>query len=1184
MPIAVTSSGAAAPPSSGLDTDWPLVLQQIGQGIYSPDHNLQSYDTLIHFWRAIAEKFKAFGNCAGVFPEGSTEWDGGLITNVELVSGDTRIRITCEHDDHTAFNWIDETDGDRKRWVNYTKPATAGFMPENYRFHADTRDADHNRMISADIVDNGDDWVEVANDGRWNLNRTLASYIGKAFGITGDKTLGCQRRHWKERIPPRPNAFEWDTGTVTQAMTSSVTDATDATDGGDLIYPKRWPEALKDANGNWRDALLKIDGKWTRVPITGVVLDAAYPTFTFAEQAVAPDIGSGYWIVDAGGWWRPELRLTIGSYVDRQGRKRYRRASAIQWNFWRWYHGVLRGYWSHDPAGDTIESTTFAADFVAGVILGLTSCEEVDVDVYDTDYKVEAIDECNECPDGFFAPDFWYGYRALQIAVELVCSAFTERKVYTTEPAIVPFTIATFHRKFVPENTREAVITSVGFTEVTDCVICGPDPDLGGCLTCITDSWANVAGWTGGALPLDPITVHWSIHDPDGTTVGEGWIGGASNKPAINGPGTATATTFVCPGTDFDPSSPDPNPWVGRKIVISWGWKAREPYRFKHLYRRDGFLPDNAEVGNAVVFPPTELKPGGWSSNDGPSTHYVTRDKWGFLLEDAQRPFAHGDAAIFLGDNWKDPTTTAADDGSPKPAYLEYWDRMWMGVPCYHSPVFQPKTAGVISSGTNFSFTDSSAQWWEITTNTNADGSSVLHAWTAAGGSSSTSVKITGLASSGFVTNSDYFNDLIIECQIDASTPNIWEARPIHTLTLAGGDGTFAIYGTVPPFTSSTAGRPVRIRQPGYVRNRWVDRKCTFTKPDGTTFTVRGKWSDDKSWYCPTQAFIFMPGWKYELEDREPGIVMHWVVEGEWRLSSDPGVVQDTRGADWRPYTDPTGRTMNLNLPKEHVPLARDDGGRYRLDDITDARLVKQLKNAIDALVWTPEDVTYETRDDPAVPENNEKNSQSIMSDVDSHAGICTNGKAVTGACWASSDPLCTFVSETAAAPYANSQLNFSGDSLNTAALNRRYIYAAVNLTCPGGLKRKVTIWLYSQLDVFDHDDGEVIVGFDEQDPPVQSNRSEFHFDAHGDGVLFRSWAEVASSAPTDAATVRVRVGSAALPAPNWTTCPPALGTTVSDPNYLQSTSYAGWVATRKKAIVKHNVRPGGMRYLDVID
>jgi hypothetical protein len=75
MPIAVTSSGAAAPPSSGLDTDWPLVLQQIGQGIYSPDHNLQSYDTLIHFWRAIAEKFKAFGNCAGVFPEGSTEWD-----------------------------------------------------------------------------------------------------------------------------------------------------------------------------------------------------------------------------------------------------------------------------------------------------------------------------------------------------------------------------------------------------------------------------------------------------------------------------------------------------------------------------------------------------------------------------------------------------------------------------------------------------------------------------------------------------------------------------------------------------------------------------------------------------------------------------------------------------------------------------------------------------------------------------------------------------------------------------------------------------------------------------------------------------------------------------------------------------------------------------------------------------
>ncbi len=1038
--------------------------------------DVNSFYFLEQLWHATRERISIINGSESLtyWPSEATTWGNGFISSITDRRPDNRIRITdtaISGGNPGASGWIDAWG--RKKWMDaqHFNNADVPFMPQSFRIVLDRNNGYNPSAVTIhNIVDNGPDWVEIVDDGTITLNRALDSYRTKAYSIHG-QSCTYERPTWSERWPQRPNdPSEREWGQISLYASGVIYDYTDKPSD-------YWPLGEKNWTPNkWTGKqLICLSGsRWKRYDITANTQKSVTisPTPTSGEPPLYE-----YWIVEKNAFWRPKSPLRLDRFIDKNGRYNLqRRSSSAPWAPYEWYKGLMKGYWSHDPATGGVRSAT-VIDRDISTVEGEVGdfCEEVyHGDIMDNlDFHISPTDVCNTCPDGYINPWSHQTLRGLQVTLESIAGYFIEKKNYTGGLAIPSLTPATMFRN-MGVNFASGIVTGVtaimgeycywdldeSFNEVYICnpIVLGYYPNI---------TWST-------ALPKYPLLVHWTVLDKDTEDVKDyGYIhSGAPYTTNLAGYATSGSLEVMA---NFGSGN------IGDSVVISWGWTRKHPKEFKYLYRSDWFVPDTGDHGG-LVFPPTQEYPGYYDTRPS-SSRYIAVDEQGFSEENGLT-FQNGDAARFVGDNWNDPSTDIQVGDAASMWLAEYFNKSAVATPGYNSKLFKTVKFGRITSGDTWGFRDDFANvgrgWLETT--------GFVHTGTGVSGGSTTIVKDnTKHDASGNLNGfwasmgGQRFVEMVLEVETNPSgAPGFYEERPIIAQVIGSN------YVTVEakyPFSTTTVGKKYRIREPGYLLNPFRDRKVKITKSDDTVVEYPCRWNNDKSiWFETAKPFSFASGWKYEIIDPRPGGVWHRV-SNEWYSPKESGIVpQDIRGRNWR--------VNNYeNLPHCYTVPGDDTGGRIRKGDYINCTLLMELYKAINSMVWTREDITWRGDRDGVLNASGsfEYNSRVLQEIVYTGSepgspppdpsgqpdwcgeGCWCDGQLAAGTlAWqetARGNPSFGEVTSENAPPTAHSTIYGHLDAVGYINHTRRYSYAVVTPGCAyhhddgSAMNRTVTIW-----------------------------------------------------------------------------------------------------------------------------
>lgn len=335
---------------------------------------------LVQFYKALRERVAVAGNtlapdCCRVFPRSNIAWDSGTI------SGITATSLT-----DSAKDWqIPPNCSGTSRWVGLSC-SNAPWNPSHYDVIID--DCDPRMVVRAQITANTSTTLTITDI----TDYVTAGWIASVSSLNGRRYYIIKRDGiwWSERWMPWPNDEEHAKGSVSSAMTNSITSTgqkwkTNQFVGNDLLVY---------ANDN---------GRLKRVSITANTSD----TITYATQSWTAS--GNFIVVSAGGKGFPG------------------RPSGVP--FW-WYGGATDDYYTHDPA-DVITSTRLPAPIVKWQEPdGFTgACEDANHQCLDFDCWSAIDEECGawQKSDKCYSPDLYKTLRGLQLAAEQISGAFLDQ-------------------------------------------------------------------------------------------------------------------------------------------------------------------------------------------------------------------------------------------------------------------------------------------------------------------------------------------------------------------------------------------------------------------------------------------------------------------------------------------------------------------------------------------------------------------------------------------------------------------------------------------------------------------------------------------------------------------------------------------------------------------------------------
>jgi hypothetical protein len=1040
-------------------------------------HLIQYYARFTQVHEAIRERQAALNNSA-IWPFGSSTWAQGVVAQIQPSATPGRMTITSAE----AVDWIDGSN--IKRWINFSgifngsdlRPYAPGFykvvlyQPDSFNHNF----GDPNRGLVYDIIDNGENTLEILDDGQLTLNGlTLANYQGTGWQYQIIRSgSGTQRGYgWVERFPPKPNHPELEYGQVTAATTSTLTDARPDTSGG-WRTPKKW------SLNQWasKELVVQIGTEWKRIPISSNTENQ----LKFASQASAPVVFNEYWIIEPHSWWRPQFRLSLTEVQGRKGKYWTHNGRLRAWCPTTWYSG-LREFAvvnTHDPQTDEYLSYGIHA-LTTTVMLSespVEPCVEVQVPVFDVpDAGTPQIDYCGD-EDHLFNPWVYWSIRGTQLAIEALIPRFVKPISYTGKKDIHIFDNAEWWKFHTAANTRTTTISSYS----------------GGFLVSL--SGMTMPEQTPKAGAWGSLECTYRVADADDRTLSDGT-------------GTVTANSLIL-DEGWGPGGSD---YVGKTIIISFGWSRRYPRRVKYIYPRYWFEPDENDDGDLVA-PPDQDHMGSWQ-NLQPSTHYAEYEKTGNLTEDGPA-FVTGESARYVAQN--------RDDGSgsdiPDQPLGNWTDASYMGLPNVGTgyPRWEGTArAGTAKTGGSFWLEDTDQLWWV------GPNPLIVHTGTSTGGSATTLTDSTK-STNKFFTESmggQRFVGMILDVRIhegDGSPedPPRWEFRPITAQS--GTTLTVAI-----AFSETAAGKLYKIREPGTdgghgaILNLWKGRRLRVVKQDGSRQGFA--WitnSDDMRVYFDRDALGFNveAGDNYEIQQIEAGAVLQRkagpnAVNG-WSLPQD--ATQDTRGANW--HVGPNG-------PYENLPTVVKGYGRCRKFDYIGLWNFLDFYRGLNALVWYTRTTGWTSRADPAVAENNHKGPLSAFRQY------FIQGRSLWGDQWDRADADYDDDSVVApneqdhSPPYAHSAGMVDPNVGSPINMERRYAYGTIS-GLPTLMNCTVDWWAKGHYDVF-----------------INAN-SDSDFDASGDPVLNDAWNKYDSTGPGNA-TSRHSIKFGSVNHPNRPPSPP---------------------------------------------
>jgi hypothetical protein len=933
MPIAAFL-GAFSSPSAAPSAGW--VNMPPGSGTF----DVQDFGNVNQYRAALRERAGAVNNDTG-WPAGSHTWETGTVTSISVDPGDpTRLRI---YDTAVAApGWIDGSAV--KRWTDFMGffdgVDLEDYAPTDYKIVVYKKDETSGGAVtelseprlhfSYVIWDNGDDYVQVIDDGELTLNDGLEltdfadgtwAYAIIRWGGAGTTQAGYS---WPERHPQPPNDAEVDYGAIDgeEGVPPTTTTIADTrVDSDEFNCPKSWAidEHLE------RQVIFQVNGAWRRADITGNTEN----TLTFGAQSAPPS--GNYWIVENGAYWRPAYRLTLEKVYTRSGRE-WVRAGNAPWAVVGWYGSLVfaESVFSHRPSDDTVAE--YGGLFVESITLQMQGAPLVapaaqTFDVFDvTDARTTYLDY-NGNADHLFNPYIIRGWRGLQVAAEELASNFIEPISYDGRTAIPNFTTATWFKYHTPANTVTTTITTA-------------DPGGSSAATIDTITLPQITPQAGLYTSL---ACTWAVLDEDDVI--------------DSGSGTVTATTLTRDDGEFIEHIHE-----DMSVVISFDWTRKYPRAFKYLYPRRWFMPGE-DLEGGLATDPTEQFPGEYESQS-PSTNYAEFDKYG-ELDESGAAFVTGESARYVADNWDDPTRSM----DPVDDISSWYEGRYQGFPNVVEVSDFPRweggdRSGQISAAGSFWIEDQNRVWWAGTLPV------VTHTGTGTSGSNTTELHDSALYKAwptlvsdgmgGFITDMQVrlsnfwqsnggqrFVKMILEVEV---TDGNWERRPITAQDIS--DDTDPFVTVSPAFSGTTLGRPYQIRECAdngsmAISNTWEGRRLRVTRATGSGECAITH-SDDTRLYFAEDALGFTPavGDRYEIIQIEPGAVLQRKAttnaHNGWTLPED--ATQDTRGKAWH---------LGDGGPYENLPTVVNAYGRLRKGDYHTLYLHEQMYAGIDALRWT---------------------------------------------------------------------------------------------------------------------------------------------------------------------------------------------------------------------------------------
>lgn len=886
-------------------------------------------------------------------------------------------------------------------------------------------------------------------------------------------------------------------------------------------YPQ-WPNDVVYASGIVADAVaghLDSDRGLNHTPLTGKDvlyrdvsdvlqrgrITASANGLDYTGTTGIADVDGAFFVVDADGYFQ-------------WGRK-----GGV---FMSFYGGSTEGYLGHSPHDDTLQTVgmpLLSVDLSLGTVAGFCPSPS-SYPIFDLDFWLDQDEVCAGASDEPLNPDIWRTLRGLWNLYIQLC-------VYFVDPA----------------RSLEGGVSIPLFTVAQWFAAAGINSQ-----TTAAGTYDNINTRMPVSLtvPFTPYDVWFACVDTHGNVL-------------ASGVGTYDGTYLVGGGLS--------DACNGMTIIVSLGPTRYVPRRFARLYDVNFFLP--ADHFGFLVIPPSDVDPGQWNIR-AKSDHYLAASTTGFVAdsEHAIDAFANGDLARYVGENFYDPGLNPNFTSDSTDPLIPYYDYAHTGTRAKATQsAIDASKSGRASSGSTRHLTDADKDWLSVDFYPASNG--LTHTGTGGGGSSTTQLVDASKAGTGLWASARFpgFSGPLVGFTVeflisgsDFDDPN----AVIEKRIVSSGDGTTGTLGWDEALSVSADGLAYQIVEP-MILNRWAGRKLKLsgTTADPTltdTVTITG--NDGDTLFFPAASFTVDEGTSYSIIDPRCGRVMRRV-SGAWTDTAPTEI--DARAPNPNFKSDP-----NNNL-EDHVV-------RYGLPlpmDVTPDFFVfwNQLYTAIKLLWKTRHDINW-TNDPGTGPEDNSK-SITAGNEEDWPQGGWTSGTvsgnydtsfcefeyladgntfptdeqswdhliniAINGAAGGSSidahgceafDAPYSFIAGgwtslgyvgTTAVPvdgtapycYASAFLNGQGA---TATAARAYSYAKTNIPqgdCP--TSRTVKFYAYTQIDADDHDDGNYCV----EDPSGTFTWYMYHFNAEGDGVLFRQFHQWDSQATAATAVVSHSLG-----------------------------------------------------------
>lgn len=902
---------------------------------------------------------------------------------------------------------------------------------------------------------------------------SLSALVGRKYYII--REAGAW---WDRGWPEYPNSFTFLTGRIADGST-----ATTIIGAGASWTTNQWAG---------KDVMFNVGG----TPKRGQIASNTADTLTFSGSTGVPETDGAFFIVTRDAfyeWGRTGTSL------------RY------------WYRGSQELWWTHLP-DDTLGQYGKARTSVS-LSLGSDpgSCPLASaVPIFDLDYWVDQDDMCSGLADTPLNPDIHRSIRGWWNVLLRVCGSFYDKDATPDgATAIVPFTEATWFKKFLPGNSATA--TSSGH-------------DGTGLLISLSP-------------PFTPIDLWYTVQDSLG-------------RMLHNGKSTYDGTRIV---GDFTDGTSD-----GKTVVVSWGPTRYVPRRFRSMFPKTILLP--TVESTSAVWPPDETAPGTYSTTAA-SSHYLISGGTGFVAESSAPldAIANGHYARYVGDNAMDPTTNDSD-GTPGPL-TPFLDHAFTGTRSAATLArIDASKSGAATSGGSAWLQDTSRDWWSVDF---YDRGTIFERTGTATGGSTTTLQDTTQAGSAFwndtLRNQAGLTLEVLMSGADFSDPNaVIEKR----LVTAHSGTTLTVHAA---YSASTSGKQYRIREIAAEINRWQGRTVTIVQGGNTaTATVLGN-DDDTLFFAPI-GFAIDDTTSYTIDDPHCGGV--WLRSGGAWTKLTPGAV-DPRGGGTVKFRPNPNDDLEDHVARYGLPLPMDIVTLGTFKQVYDG--INALAKTIEEATWTDTGAPANKQHAANGSSISMVTTWAEAFDNLSPAGPSAGGFSGLEHLWGTnvktasgSDPPQAWSSGTEVTT------NFDGSGAPiwstrnpmTSIATRVYTFATADVPqgdCPIG--RSVGFYVKAIIDPVDHDDGEVDVA---DVSPAQDGSelvaNEYRFDANGDGppVEFRKYKLWSTITPftTDTTVVSGELGDVTLPYPDVPPEPGHAG------QIVQASSYKGWIAGDALAII----------------